>query len=34
MLMLYVPDALPGTDPIAAMEAVLARVAANDFTTY
>jgi hypothetical protein len=34
MLMLYVPDDTPGTDPVAAMEAVLARIAATDFTAY
>lgn len=34
MLMLYVPDAAPDTDPLAAMEAVLDRVAATDFSGY
>ncbi|MCB6177829.1 hypothetical protein LHP98_06750 [Rhodobacter sp. Har01] len=34
MLMLYVPEVAPGTDPLAAMEAVLARIAATDFSGY
>lgn len=34
MVMLYVPDAAAGTDPLAAMEAVLARIAGTDFSGY
>ena len=34
MLLLDVPDVADGTDPVAAMEAVLARIAANDFSGY
>ncbi len=34
MLVLDVNSAEEGSDPIAAMEAVLAQIAANDFTTY
>ena len=34
MLILYVPDEVEGTDPVAAMEAALAAIAANDFSDY
>lgn len=34
LLMLYIPTKTPGTEPLAAMETVLARIAATDFSSY